>query len=249
MKNSIKWMILSIGILTSLYSISQERIVKSDFWFTNLNHLKIGEKWAIGNEIHLRRTDFLKTDEQLIVRPWLTFKPNKFFATSVGYSYVRTYPYTSYMLQFPVEEHNVWEQVTLYHESKRVKFSHRIRLEQRFRKKYEQQADETYHFSGFGFSQRFRYRLTLKVPFAKRFFFMAFNEIWVKTDGNFTNPTYDRNWLYLGFGVKPFKNATIQLGYLHQSVKVGTSYQEIHPTFAVQWQYDFQIKLKKKITD
>lgn len=223
-------------------AIAQQTLVKPDVWFTSLNHVKFGEHWSIGNELHIRRTDYLKRWEQLLVRPWVTYKPNKHVSTSIGYSYIRTYPYTSYMLQFPVTEHNVWEQVTLYHEAKHVKFSHRIRWEQRFKEQYNLGTDDLYERSGFSFSQRFRYRLTLKVPFAKLFYFTAFDEVWVKTKGDFTAPNYDRNWLYVGFGVKPFKNAAIQLGYLHQSVRVNDTQREIHPTICVQLNYDIQVR-------
>ena len=202
-----------IVILLLIPFLANSQVKKNDVWFLLLNHYEINSDWSVGNEFHYRLTDFLKTNKQIIIRPFVTFS-NKDIDYTIGYSYINN---------FSTIENNIWEQISLNHESNKIKYSHRFRLEHRFVN---------------NFSNRFRYRFTLKYPISNKWFFNLFDEIWIKTDSKFRNPEYDRNWIYFGVGYKPINNSNIQLAYLHQNTNIGIDYM-INPTIQLSFQYDF----------
>lgn len=242
----LKLLLLVVLHFNALEVFAQQKETYSDVWFFMGNKLNISEKWSISNELHIRRTHFLKHWEQLLVRPAVNYKLNKTVDFSIGYSFLQTYPFTSYMKPFPVKEHNVWEQIQLHHKVSIVKFSHRLRFEQRFNEQFAEDTAHQYQEDGYLFSNRIRYRFTLKIPFAKKFFFKAFNEIMIRMNKNFRKPDFDRNWLYGGFGYQFSKSGNIQIGYLNQLIKITPDLFQFHPTVVIGMTYNFTIKKDKK---
>ncbi len=157
---------------------------------------------------------------------------------SVGYSYIRSFPYRSEVIQLARPEHNVWEQLTLKHQSGKRSITHRYRLEHRSQGVLVETANEP-KVESYAFSNRFRYRLTMKHPIGERYFIHAFDEVWVRMNDDFGQGKFDRNWLYVGLGRKIKKGANIQLAYLHQSIQLTDGDYERHPTLQLTLQYDF----------
>ncbi|WP_420577471.1 DUF2490 domain-containing protein [Ekhidna sp.] len=210
----------------------------SEFWFLLLNHYKINEKWTVGNELHIRRTDFLSDNKQFILRPFVNFTPGESVIYSVGYSYIKTHPYGEYPLPGTLPEHNFWEQVTINQTLGKSTFSHRYRMEHRYQGNLiERPPGGAVEIDGYNFSNRFRYRLTWRKPLSDKYFIHVFDELWVSTDGNFRQATYNQNWIYAGIG-KNVGNGNIQLAYLHQHASAD-EIVERHPSLQVTFQYDF----------
>lgn len=228
---------------------AQQKEVYTDSWFFAGFRLKLGEHWSVFTEGHIRITHFLKHWEQFIIRPSVSYKLNSTVQFSAGYSFVRSYPFTSYMKPFPVNEHNVWEQVKLNHHTGIVHFSHRFRWEQRFHESFLEDSLHNFHKDGYFFSQRIRYRFGIKVPFAKRFFFKTFDEIKIRMKGNFEGLDFDKNWIYGGFGYQFPDNITLELGYLHQVIKITPDLYQMHPTLILAINYDIGLLQKKGDTD
>lgn len=210
----------------------------SEFWFLLLNHYKINEKWTVGNELHIRRTDFLSDNKQFILRPFVNFTPGESVIYSVGYSYIKTHPYGEYPLLGALPEHNFWEQVTINQSLGKSTFSHRYRMEHRYQGNLiERPPGGAVEIDGYNFSNRFRYRLTWRKPLSDKYFIHVFDELWVSTDGDFRQATYNQNWIYAGIG-KNVGNGNIQLAYLHQHASAD-GIVERHPSLQVTFQYDF----------
>ena len=107
-------LLLILASITCLSTKAQDDIHGDpEVWFLLLNHYEINEKWTVGNEIHIRRTNWLSDQKQFILRPFVNFKPGESVIYTAGYSYISTEPYGEYPLLATLAEHNFWEQVTV----------------------------------------------------------------------------------------------------------------------------------------
>ncbi|MFD2433009.1 DUF2490 domain-containing protein [Mesonia maritima] len=242
----IKVIVVIVISLLSFKNSAQETKSYSDAWFLLLNNYEFSEKWSGGSEIHWRNTHFLSKKQQLILRPFITYSPTESpLAYSIGYSYLRSYPYTENAIPATKPEHNIWEQITLSQAYKELSFSHRFRLEHRFQGNLVMNNNQNYTVDDFS-SNRFRYRLTVRYPIFNNWFINIFDELWINMNENFQYPAYDRNWLYLGIGYEILKNGNIQVAYLHQNIKKSDNLFEVHPTLQFTFQYDFDFRRKEK---
>ena len=236
--NIKKCVVIAIAILSTQMIKAQETHGDSEVWFLLLNNHTLNKHWSVGNETHFRRTAFLSDYKQFIIRPYVNFKPKENVIYTVGYSYVRTHPYGKYPLPAVKPEHNFWEQVTVNQSLGRTHLSHRYRMEHRYQQNLAQNlATGEITKDGYNFSNRFRYRLTLKQPINEDYFIQAFDELWVAFDKHFKEASYNQNWIYVGFG-KNIPNGNIQVAYLHQHANAG-GIVERHHSLQFTLQYDF----------
>ncbi|MBL4592483.1 MAG: DUF2490 domain-containing protein [Flavobacteriales bacterium] len=228
---------------------SQKRIVDSSLntWWSNTNKYSVNENWYFSSELHLRRANGLEDWQQFLFRPALNYKLNSSIDLSLGYTYIRSCPYGNQPIAIITPENNIWEQITLKHQSGKLKISHRYRFEQRFI------GQTVYDASGLAptiegnkYAQRFRYRLTLSRTISKngKLFSKAFNELWINLDDKSVMPTsLNQNWLYGGLGYKIIPNGSIQLGYMNQVVKKGDGIHfENNHTLQITIGYKFENK-------
>lgn len=237
-KKTTIYILLLFGLLTQVQGQTQNRYY--DVWFFLNNTFEINHKWSINNETHWRGTRFFLEPEQLLIRPSVNFHLNEFMTTTVGYTYIRSFPNGTTSLPHAKPEHNVWEQITLSHPINKFKFSHRFRMEHRFQGSLKTTDAEHYQVDGYTFSNRFRYRVTMKRKVAKRVFIAAFDEIWLSMNKYFQYPGFDRNWFYAGAGYEVFQGANVQLGFLHQYVQVKDGQYDNRPTLQLTFQFDFK---------
>lgn len=238
MKN-YTWILWLPFLCASSLGYGQQQESFNDTWFLLLNHAELSPKWSVGNEFHLRRTDWGRTNEQLLIRPFVSYTPKNGLILTGGYSYIRSYPYQPNAPDVSKPEYNIWEQVMLKRSLGKSSLSHRFRLEQRFQGQLELTQEDTYEVGGFEFGHRFRYRFTYKYDFSKKIFLHAFDELWIATNNKFQYANYDRNWLYIGLGYRLIPKANIQLAYLHQNIRKNTNLYELHPTVQLTFVYDF----------
>lgn len=201
-------------------------------WFLLLNRFNLSEKFAITNEIHERTGDFLEDQGTIIIRPSVDYSINDNIELSVGYSFVRSWPYAPYTQAIPRNEHNIWEQALLKFETAGVSIQNRIRLEHRFIDDIvlrNAKTNPVYDIGGASYANRFRYRFILSFKLFKlnhgkhSVFFNGFDEIFINQSNNLMPNNFDRNWFYTGIGYKFNKDFNIQLAHMHQYDKVGNN--------------------------
>ncbi|MEQ8338233.1 MAG: hypothetical protein RIA62_12845, partial [Cyclobacteriaceae bacterium] len=73
LKNHISSLLIVFTFLSLLPSQAQEVHGEPDVWFLLLNHYKINDTWSVGNEFHMRYSDYLNEEEQLLIRPFVNF--------------------------------------------------------------------------------------------------------------------------------------------------------------------------------
>lgn len=238
MKKRVLLLVAFSMMATNIFS--QEVYGEPNVWFLLLTHYKINDHWSLGNEVHMRFDDYLNDKQQFILRPFINFGKTKEVVYSVGYSYLRTYPYGKYPIMAAKPEHNVWEQVTFNHQVNELRVSHRYRLEQRWQSYFNTVGGATTtDIAGYSKAHRFRYRLTLRQPIAEKLFINIFDELWVKSDAKVKTVQFDRNWLYAGVGVNLSEKASLQLAYLHQYMLNTTARFERHHTVQLTAEISF----------
>ncbi|WP_420581729.1 DUF2490 domain-containing protein [Reichenbachiella sp.] len=231
--------IILVTLLLSGLSNAKGQEVEGDMnvWFFMLNHYSINEKWRIGNEIHVRRYDWTKEQQQFLIRPYLDFRLNKEVVFTLGYTHLKTSSFGPLPSGITVPENNMWEQVTLNQTIGKLGISHRFRMEHRWIGNIVGDDINGYAIEGTNFANRFRYRLTFRHDLGEKWFAHVFNEFWFHQDG-LKPESFDRNWFYVGLGYRVAESGNVQLGYMKQRIKVGDNFLEM-PTFQLMFQYDF----------
>ncbi len=228
----LKKMAFIVSILLSYAGYSQAQEVKhgrTNSWFLLLNSLQLTPTFSISNELHERTGAFLHDQGQLLIRPSLDCTLNPNVAFSLGYTFIRVWPYIPYNLPVVRNENNIWEQVTLKNEVGRVHFYHRLRQENRWVQHLTAENGIT-TLQGSDYSNRFRYRIGLTLDLLKfgtsnrALFFNVFNEFWFTQDEKLRPKDFARNWLYAGLGYRPDPATNVQIGYMHQYDKAGTTF-------------------------
>ena len=171
-------------------------------WLIYIGNKKINSKWNIHHEVQYRNYDAIGDLEQLLLRTGLgyTFNDRK-NNVLLGYGYILSENYLgSSDDKISVNEHRIFQQFTSKQNIGSVKLNHRYRFEQRF-----VESD---------FKMRFRYFLSLNIPFKKNgpYYFSAYNEIFLNTE----SAIFDRNRLYGGLGFQVNENLRLEAGYMNQ---------------------------------
>ena len=219
---------------------------KPNAWFLVLTKIKFNDKWSFVNEFHVRRDNWLKDQQQLIIRPAFNFEISPGFEATAGYSFIRNSPYGKYPILAATPEHNFWEQITLNHSIKKFEISHRYRLEHRFIGKLTLKDNDEYKVDGFNYKARLRYRLTLKTNISELFYIHAFDELWVPISKTFQQVGFDRNWLYAGVGHNLSNSAHVELAYLHQWTRNNEIRYEVHPTIQLTFSHNLSFSKKEE---
>lgn len=241
--------LLPVLLLLGFNASGQQKEVSrsSNTWFMLMNEVRFSPKWSVSNEVHIRRADFLKDWQQFLLRPAVNYRLNSHVDLSLGYSYVLTYPYGEQPVKMNIPEHNVWQQVQLRHAVGKVSIMHRYRLEERFVGFVQPLLNGDYEIDGADYAQRFRYRLTARVPLLKmreqkEFFAAAFDELWINLENNFSVNSFNQNWFYVGLGYQFSSMGNLQAGYLNQVIRKGDgAHYEKNPTISVSLFYNFDL--------
>lgn len=239
MKRSI---FLLLFFLTILEGKAQEISHNNNVWFFSLNNIQFSEKWSYLQEFHWRTTDWMQTKQQLLIRPGLKYKVNKNLSFSGGYTFIATYPYGDFAVVENTPEHQLWEQFSLKHKIGKLNISHRYRLENRWIGLF----DLDLNADGFAFTNRFRYRLLVSIPFVKigekQSKLILYDELWFVLQNNLAPSAINQNWIGLNWSYPIYKSLDFRLGYQHQYLWVGNNV-ESNPT--VMFSFKSNIKVFK----
>jgi hypothetical protein len=181
---------------------------ESDFgnWLIYIGSKMLNNKCNVHNEVQYRSYDAIGDLEQLLLRTGLgySFNENK-QNVLLGYGYILSENYINNTDEkVCVNEHRIFQQFISKQQMGSVKLSHRYRFEQRF-----VESD---------FKLRFRYFLSLNIPFNKKetinntFYLSAYNEIFLNTKTSI----FDRNRVYAGLGYNVNKQLRLEAGYMSQ---------------------------------
>lgn len=242
--------LFAITMMLGLSASAQHKEVtrSTNGWFMLMNQLRLNEGWSLSNELHIRRADVYERWQQFLLRPALNYHINPNVELSVGYTYIKNYPYGEQPVKMKAAENNIWQQLLLKQAIGKVGILHRYRLEERFVDRVRQVNDGQYEINGTDYRQRFRYRITANIPLLqfteqKVLFASVFDELWVNLENDFMLSSFNQNWFYAGLGYQFNKMGNLQAGYLNQVIHKGDGvHYEINPTISVALFYNFDMK-------
>lgn len=190
----------------------------SNAWLMYFGNHKISDRFGIHAELQLRRHDLVSDDQQLLLRGGIDYytKGNNRF--TVGYAFVKTYPYGEFASPNPFPEHRIWQQFLTSQQLGQVKLSHRYRLEQRMIGNAA-----TGKFSGGRYENRFRYmaKATVNLTKSEKPVFLAlYDELFINFGPDVAYNLFDQNRLYGALGFTLSKDIKLEVGYLYQLVQL-----------------------------
>lgn len=178
----------------------------SDFgnWMAVVADQKFSEKWNLHNSAQPRLYKVAGDLEQLLLRAGLGYDIADKTNVMLGYDFILSQRYVDGQDdKLRVDEHRLFQQITLRGKAGIVNLMHRYRFEERW--------------FDTGFRFRMRYMLKATVPLWKKpegveeLFLAGYNETFINTRGT----TFDRNWYFLGLGYKLSQSLKVEMGYMN----------------------------------
>ena len=211
---------LMAGLLLPQTAKAQTERIKDynqNGWYMYFGDHKVSEKWGLHTELQIRRHNYLKDPQQLLIRTGVNYNLTDNAMFTLGYGFIETYPYGEFPAADDFLEHRIYEQLQLKGNLARVGLAHRYRLEQRW-----VQSPVT---SDYTYLNRARYMLRATLPLigtsteAKEPYLAAYDEIFVGFGNNIQRNIFDQNRAYLALGYKISDAASVEVGYLNHIVQ------------------------------
>lgn len=218
-------------ILVWLTIFSQEHNSHGSSWNTIVLSGNVTKSWNLKSEFNFRRTHFLSDWEQIVIRPSIHYKPVYNLDVAIGYSFIKNYSYSEFSIPINAKENNIWEQLIIKQPFKKFSLLHRLRVEQRFIDTIVNHED-VFFIDGNNYRNRLRYRFVISIPLKtfeskQQFQLLTYNETFLHLKGMRPN-SFNQNWLFIGFGFKINKHATLKSGYHEIYAKSSTAYRTNH---------------------
>jgi hypothetical protein len=205
-------------------ALSQKEIVSQQHaWTMYFGNHRLTEKLGIHTEYQWRRHELFKEWQQSLMRIGVDYFTDEAQYT-LGYGWIRSFPYGEQPIDITYNEHRIWQQVVLKNKVGRVEVNHRYRLEQRFLEQWKHLPNDSYELNGFAFRNRFRYKVMLTLPITRKemldntLFFSVYDEPFLGFGKGIGKNILDQNRLYMALGWRFNKDVNIQLGYLNQFI-------------------------------
>lgn len=208
MKTKMKKYILSAiaCICISFNSYSQDTGESSlGSWYEITSSNRISDRVSISGSLTNWNYELLENQHLLLGIIGVNYHINKNVTVGIGYangSIDTTFEDTDTPY---IQEHRSLEQISIKHNSNKIGWSHRFRLEQRF---LEYPTEDK-------LKHRIRYRFKGSLPINKTLFISVYDEIHF----NLNEFDFHQNRAYAGIGAKLNKNINAQLGYARHSFK------------------------------
>jgi Protein of unknown function (DUF2490) len=243
-----------IFLSSSLFgqTLARKTAYQFNAWAMYFGNHRISQKWSLHTEYQWRRSEGFRYWAQSLARVGLDYRLKDNVIATAGYGHIKTFPYGEQPLPVSVTEHRAWEQLVLTHQSGRVFFNHRYRLEQRWIANMKQGQSGSYYQDGSVYTNRFRYKFTLNVPLNNKqieqgtLFASVYDEPFFNFGKNVQLNVFDQNRLYGAIGYQFHKSGNIQLGYLNQIViKPSGTRQEMNHTLQIGLTYNMDLRKKQ----
>lgn len=182
-------------------------------WFNYAGDHPISDGWSVITEAEIRRSDFLRTWQQLIFREGAAYRFSPHVQVAGIYFRTRSARYGEYPASQASVEHRIVEQASLHYSWKGADIDHRFRLEQRWFQDFSQ-GEPYFH----RYQDRTRYQFRLSLPIAKegRHYLYASDEVFIHFGPNHGAHALNQNRIQTGIGYRVSRFNRIEMGYLNQ---------------------------------
>lgn len=202
-------------------------------WIGYFNQTRFNNKWGLSLDAQLRSKDnFFDSLSIAEIRPGIVYYLSDIVNFTVGYAYFNHFPIDNHS-QISQPEHRLWQQVQWNANSKRIKLSQRIRLEERWRRKIKDMDELA---NGYYFNFRARYNFLFQVALSKKAFepgsfsYVLNDELMVNFGKEIVYNSFDQNRFFTGFNYFFNRQTYLQFGYLNvfQQQTSGNKYRVIN---------------------
>ena len=185
------------------------------------DHPLFGSPWGLHLEVQNRLSDWGNDWQQLLVRPGINYAFTPNFSASMGYGYVRTYPYGELPAAHEFDEHRIWEQLLYKHGGLGLEWIHRVRLEQRWIEELGRREDGNYETTNWRGENRIRYMLRTNVPLSadKKTYLAIWDEVFFNFGGNVFGNDFDQNRAFVGVGRKLTDHMKLEVWFMEQTLQ------------------------------
>jgi hypothetical protein len=244
------FVLIIIPVLSVGQALGQKQIdTGAHAWAMYFGNHRISERWGIHTEYQWRRHDMFAKWQQSLMRVGVEYYLKNGLQFTVGYGWIRTFPYGAQPVAFTFDEHRIWQQMMFSHQFWRITLNHRYRLEQRFVETALPKVDNEPQRTAFQLRNRIRYRLLLTFPLSRKemkdntLFLGVYDEIFLGFGPNIGRNVLDQNRLYAALGWRFNKNLNLQAGYLNQYViKTDGDHAERNHTLQLSVQYNIDLR-------
>lgn len=233
-------------LMIFLKGYTQQTSNNTNVWLHYSGKNKLTEKVSFTLEATLRYTDGFSQKQQWFVRPSLDYQFSKSFVASVGYTYYDTYVYGEIpMNKITIPEHHGWLQGTFTHNAKDLKFTHRLRDENRFVGISEMNSQGDFEITKYEYRNRLRYMFLLNQPLSKKdgevkIFAVLGDEVFVNVGVKDAETLVQQNRIIGGLGYNFDAHHQIQVNYIHQNIwNLKNTIMENNPTIRISYITNF----------
>ncbi|MCA1763650.1 MAG: DUF2490 domain-containing protein [Flavobacteriales bacterium] len=207
--------------------VSKDIDVNSQFWISTNNVFQITDKWAILNDIHIRRTEFVKNPSFYFLRFGAQYRLGNGHQVAGGYAHLWLERSGGNWDQF-LNENRIYQQYSIAHAFPNTNILFRVRNEQRF---FNNVVDRESLGDNF-MVNRFRLLLSLGIPLSpeSRTQIILADEIHLNFGENVVYNTFNQNRLTIGIKHKLSETWSFDLGYMlvYQQFPSGVDYDLNH---------------------
>lgn len=232
---SIKQIIFLAIILLPIFVQAQDREAEINenehFWWSLNSTMRLGDRWGVVADVHIRRTNFIANPSFYFGRLGAAFWIADNLTLTAGYA----------NLQLAVEgeggynfanENRIYQQLQWNQKIERTSFLQRIRIEQRWRESLNMDGSLNHIF----FNIRLRYLLSVKIPIWKDKPYLPkpviADEVLIQFGENIVYNTFDQNRLFLGLSQRVTPNLSFDIGYMMVYQQKFSGYQyDVNHTF------------------
>jgi len=178
------------------------------------DHPVAGSRWGAHLETQVRRHDLGASWQQLLIRPGVNFQAHPKVMLTLGYAFVRSSTYNDHVApQPPLHEHRIWQQAWFKYGTPRLRWSTRLRFENRFLGTIDATGKR-----GSRYENRFRAWQQVTVPVSQRWYVTGYDELWFYVKPYQSHSAFDQNRAYGGVGFKADRHWRVEAGYMNQAI-------------------------------
>ncbi|HYE55231.1 MAG TPA: DUF2490 domain-containing protein [Chitinophagaceae bacterium] len=245
MKKGFILLVASFLVKHAVFAQKQTTHVQQ-VWLAYFNQTRFSDKWGLWADVHLRtKEDFAEDLSTFIGRVGIMYYINDNAKLTAGYGYVNHFPAGATTISQP--EHRPWQQFQWHTKYPKARLMQYIRLEERFRRKIENNELADGHL----FNYRLRYNIFYNVPLSKNAFaprtlsFIANDELHINFGKEIVYNYFDQNRFFIGLGYHLNARDQLQFGYMNlfQQLGSGNQYRNIH---AVRVYFAHNLDVRKK---
>jgi hypothetical protein len=216
MKSLLTALSLAIACTAAAVTVDNENL-----WLNYVGDHPLGSgPWGLHLEAQMRLSEYGDDWQQYLLRPGVNYQISPHLMATVGYAYVKTYPYGELPSLDSFPEDRIWEQLAYTHTWAGIDWTHRLRLEQRYIGELSPDGRGGYDVDNYRYENRIRYMLRAQVPLSsdKKWYAAIWDEVFFNFGSNVVGNDFDQNRAFIGIGRKVSDSTKIELGFLEQTL-------------------------------